>query len=444
MSVDSAIAKIADGIGKGACVVIDQRPWSAMSEIYRRFAAAIPVGRYVAIPSRDGATLRAMERVAGIRVNSLGIDFEKLKTAIGIGTPLVDGWSAQNAVLARRNADPDFQIVQVEARQSATATAADRWIPARPGTEASVALAECERLRANGPALLVADGDACAGFDDSEVDAIAAANWELARDALRLRSKLAWESEPGVRLQSIQDRTVGVLILGDAANGDVIAWPEIERKLAPGALIATLSPYADSLARRAHIRIPGFAAYEAAADVPTPPYAKDSSYEVAAALHPKPLGGISPAEVLSRIVPDLDADLDAVIKDRIAASKKAGAAKTARMPNGIAAREPSAVEAPALAAVSFGWRGNGAGLSSPLITKLYQESGLRPGSLLARIHPVTANTHGLHDRERAAIEVNGTIREKNICIDPAVMPGVIEMADAIGCRWAPATMRRMS
>jgi hypothetical protein len=442
--LDSAVAKIEDAVGKGACLVVDQRPGRAMSEIYRRFAAALPDGHYVAIPSRDGATLRAMERMVGIPAGSLGIDFDQLKTLIGIGTPLLDGWAAQNSVLARRRADPDFRILQVEARQSVTATAADRWIPARPGTEVRVALAECERLRANGPVLLIADGDACAGFDDSELDAVAAANWKLARGALTRRNKLPWESDTGVPLESIEDRSVRILILGDASNGDVIAWTEIERKLASGALIVSLSPYADPLAHRAHIRIPAFAAYEAAQDVPTPPYARDSSYEIAAALHPKPLGGISPADVLRRILPDLDADLDKVIKDRTASLKKAGVAITAPVPDGIAAREPGVVEAPALAVVSFGWRGTAAGLSTPLITKLYQESGLRPGSLLARMHPETAKAYGLRDRERAGIEVNGTIREKTVCTDPAVMPGVIEIADAIGSRWAPAAMRRIS
>ncbi len=442
--LDSAVAKIAQAVTNGPCVVVDQRPGRAMSEIYQRFAAAIPDGHYVAVPPRDGTTLRAMERVARLPAGSLGIDFEQLATVVGIGTPLLDGWAAQNSVLARRRADPDFRIVQVEARQSVTATAADRWIPARPGAEARVAIAEGESLRASGPALLIADGDACGAFDDSEVEAIATANWEFARGAVTRRPALAWESNPGVSLQSIEDRSVRVLILGDATNGDVIPWGDIERKLAPGALIVSLSPYADPLARRAHIRIPGYAAYEAAQDLPTPPYAKTSSYEVAAALHPKPLGGLSPAEVLHRIVPALETDLDTVMKDRTAALQKAGTAITAPAQDGIAAREPGAVEAPALAVVSFGWRGNGAGLSSPLMSKLYQESGLRPGSLLARMHPDTAKAYGLRDRERAAIEVNGTMREKTVCTDPAVMPGVIEIADAIGVRCAPAMMRRIA
>jgi hypothetical protein len=444
MALDAAVATIAEAAQKGRCVIVDQRPGRAMSEIYRRFAAALPDAHYVAMPSRDGATLRAMERLAGLPADSLGVDFDRLRMMVGAGTPLLDGWAAQARVAARRKADPEFRLIQIEARQSATASGADEWIPARPGTEASVALAMEERLVKSGPAMVIADGDACAGFDARELEAIAALNLKVAGAALTRRRRLPWAVERGPGLDSIEGRSVRVLILGDATNGEAISWADMERTLAPDALIVSFSPYADGLSRRARISIPAFAAYEAAEDVPAPPYAKDASYGIAAPLHAKPLGGISPAEVLGRVMPGLEGQLEEVRKDRAARSGKTGGSMTPKL-NEVAARGLSAVEAPDLAAVSFGWRGNGAGVSSPLITKLYQESGLRPGSLLARIHPDTAAAYGLRNRDRAAVEVNGTIREKTVCVDPAVLPRVVEIAEsAIGARWAPATLRRLS
>jgi hypothetical protein len=443
IALDAAVARMADAVRKGRCVIVDQRPGRAMSEIYRRFAAALPDGQYVAMPSRDGSTLRAMEQLAALPPNSLGVDFERLRTIVGVGTPLLDGWSAQARLAARRKVDARFRVIQIEARESATAIGADEWIPARPGAEVSAALAIGERLVS--PAMVIADGDACAGFETRELNAIAALNLKIAGQALTIGRKLPWAVERGSGLAAIEDRSVRVLILGDATNGEAVSWGDIARTLAPDTLIVSFSPYADSLSRRARISIPSFAAYEAEEDVPPAPYAKDANYAIAPPLHAKPLGGVSPADVLSRIVPGLRGQLEQVMNDRAAGLRESGGSMSAPRLNEVAARALGAVEAPALAAVSFGWRGNGAGVSSPLFTKLYQESGLRPGSLLARIHPDTAASHGLKNRDRAAVEVNGTIQEKNVCIDPAVMPGVIEIAESVfGARWAPATLRRIS
>jgi anaerobic selenocysteine-containing dehydrogenase len=65
---------------------------------------------------------------------------------------------------------------------------------------------------------------------------------------------------------------------------------------------------------------------------------------------------------------------------------------------------------------------------SPLMTKLYQESGLRRLNNQADINPETAVALGLSNRSRALVETpSGTVRVE-IRFDPGVMPGVIQVA----------------
>ena len=65
---------------------------------------------------------------------------------------------------------------------------------------------------------------------------------------------------------------------------------------------------------------------------------------------------------------------------------------------------------------------------SPLMTKLYQESGLRRLLNQADINPATARAYGLADRGGAVIETpSGSLRVE-VRFDPGVMPGVIHVA----------------
>ncbi len=65
---------------------------------------------------------------------------------------------------------------------------------------------------------------------------------------------------------------------------------------------------------------------------------------------------------------------------------------------------------------------------SPLMTKLYEESGLRRLLNQADIHPATASSLGLEDRGGAVIETpSGNLRVE-VRFDPGVMPGVIYVA----------------
>ncbi len=292
-----------------------------MSEAYRRFASLLPHGNYAAVPPRDGATLRTMEQLAGVKPESLGVDFTRLKTVIGVGTPLLDGWPEQVRLVASRKAG--LRVIQVDARESATATAADEWHRTAPGREVAKAVELTARFEKDGPVLVIADGDpGSAGFTAQELEAVAAVNLRCARSALTARTPLPWAAAPQPTLDAIPDRSVRLLIIGDSSNGDAIAWKSIEPKLVPGALVVSLSPYLDAITHRADIVLPAPAAYETAADVVTRPYASQSAYAAAPALHPMPLGGMQPFQVLKAITPALDAAPQQIVEQRLAAMPK--------------------------------------------------------------------------------------------------------------------------
>jgi anaerobic selenocysteine-containing dehydrogenase len=77
----------------------------------------------------------------------------------------------------------------------------------------------------------------------------------------------------------------------------------------------------------------------------------------------------------------------------------------------------------------FGWRGAvGNGQVSPVMSKLYQESGLRNLANQAFINPDTGSANGLVDGAPALLKTpRGAVTAK-MQFDPAVMPGVIHVA----------------
>lgn len=107
--------------------------------------------------------------------------------------------------------------------------------------------------------------------------------------------------------------------------------------------------------------------------------------------------------------------------DSYAAMAKAGEGRLA------AARESEAGYP--LVLMSFGMRGVPDDAQvSPLMTKLFQESGLRRLLNQADINPATARAAGLGNRASALVETaSGSVRVE-IRLDPGVMPGVIHVA----------------
>jgi anaerobic selenocysteine-containing dehydrogenase len=72
--------------------------------------------------------------------------------------------------------------------------------------------------------------------------------------------------------------------------------------------------------------------------------------------------------------------------------------------------------------------GNYLGPATPLMTKLYQESGLRQASNQAAIHPDTARQCGLPEGARAMLQTRCGKCEVRVLFDAGVMPGVVRLA----------------
>jgi anaerobic selenocysteine-containing dehydrogenase len=70
--------------------------------------------------------------------------------------------------------------------------------------------------------------------------------------------------------------------------------------------------------------------------------------------------------------------------------------------------------------------GGGVGQISPLLTKVYQESGLRFTSDIALIEPATAAAAGLEDGDVAYVETRRGSHRMRITLDSSVLPGVIQ------------------
>jgi anaerobic selenocysteine-containing dehydrogenase len=76
---------------------------------------------------------------------------------------------------------------------------------------------------------------------------------------------------------------------------------------------------------------------------------------------------------------------------------------------------------------------------SPLLSKLYRESGLRRSANAATVNPETGRDHSITDGCRAIVKTPVAAFKVQVAFDPAVMPGVIEMA-MVGQAVSPANM----
>jgi hypothetical protein len=199
----------------------------------------------------------------------------------------------------------------------------------------------------------------------------------------------------------VEDGSIGVVIAVGA-----FPWRQMERKLGPHALVVNLSPWPDA---RADYVVPAPVAMESLRDVPAPFDAKEETLSLAAPLTQPPAGVMTPAEFLARLEPStgkvedaVNARVAAVHKTRrgsvisykdgtstplenlatagdLAKSLLAGAiwvdspVKDATVPPFSFLRKGRGVSAGG----PYGWRGvKGLGVS-PVLSKLYQESGLR-------------------------------------------------------------------
>ncbi|MCG8568427.1 MAG: molybdopterin-dependent oxidoreductase [Desulfobacterales bacterium] len=112
--------------------------------LFKHFMAAFGSSNTYTMPSLESYLDLTAETIHGPG-KTIGFDLENSDFVLSFGTGFIEGWGSPvacfkaNATRKERHA----KLYQVEPRLSNTAAAADKWIPAKPGTEADLALSMC-------------------------------------------------------------------------------------------------------------------------------------------------------------------------------------------------------------------------------------------------------------------------------------------------------------
>lgn len=455
-SAKEAAAAVAAVATRGSVAVLDLRPGRTASWTYRRAMAALPNGVYVA--AEEPACM---------------VNLAAARTVLSLGAPLLDGWGRPNRVFAAR---PNFRLIHAEAVESRTAALADEWLAVRPGTEAVLGravagtisarqaaeiaglaveqVAQLARaLREDGPALILAPQMT------SEV-----LGWNLqlggwGKTVLPRREPPApkeWKTAaPVTQLAAVPDGSLAALMIDESVPGGHVPWAAIQRKLAPDALVVSFA-WSREAQHATHV-LPTAVYPEALGDLPTAVDSPAAEFRLTVPLTPAPQGMVDPAEFISAL-----AGLDAkdALKERAAAihagghgvlrtyadgkstavketrfddfwkALNAGGSWTDEVRDSGNAPKPGDSSAPADDPVGL-WPfrlaidgPESAGLLSPLMGKLSQESRLRLGTHRAAMHPRC----GFEEGARAAIETPYGRCSIQVALDAGVPPGVVLVA----------------
>ena len=140
------ISGLRDRMKADAIVAIDGNPaQSTMSVMIERLMKTIGTPNYMRIPSAEETNLTATYLMQG-KTGPISYDLENADYILSFGAGLLEGWGSPGRVLNtwghwRSGAlKGKVKVVQIESRASNTASKADQWVAAKPGTEAALAL----------------------------------------------------------------------------------------------------------------------------------------------------------------------------------------------------------------------------------------------------------------------------------------------------------------
>jgi hypothetical protein len=265
---------------------------------------------------------------------------------------------------------------------------------------------------------------------------------------------------PETALDAVPDASLHFLLIDDATPGAPLPWKAITAKLAPGALVVAASWSTNGLARQAAFALPAISYLEGLHDVPAPPASASAGFALSLPLVEPASNAIEPVEWFGRLAGD-ETKLADRLKERafaIYAGKRGGMRSasgevaaassfkteaefwTAAMAGGRwqddadalalkAVRTPQPPfhleTAAALEIVPTAWMGADV---SPLMTKLWVESSLKPRTQQVFVHPDTAKRLALEHGARARIASSCGECLVEVALDAAVQPGVLQMA----------------
>ena len=265
---------------------------------------------------------------------------------------------------------------------------------------------------------------------------------------------------PETSLDGVPDASLHFLFIDDATPGAPLPWKAIASKLAPGAVVVSASWSTNGLARHANYALPAISYLEGLHDVPTPPASASARFALSLPLVEPAAKAIEPVEWFGRLAGD-ETKLADRLKERASAIypgkrgemhpasgevvrvstlKSAEEFWTAAMAGGRwqddaealtlkAGRTPQPPfrleSAATLEIVPTAWMGADV---SPLMTKLWVESSLKPRTQQVFLHPDTARRLALEHGARARITSSCGECSVEVALDAAVQPGVLQMA----------------
>jgi menaquinone reductase, molybdopterin-binding-like subunit len=142
---DRLVALTKQGEGYSLAAVDGNRSHSTLSLLIRKFLETLGKPTYARMPSLED-TYATVNRLMVGAAAPMAYDLEHADFVLSFGCGLIEGWGAPGRMLNawslwRSEAlKGKVKIVQVESRASNTASKADQWIAAKPGTEAALAL----------------------------------------------------------------------------------------------------------------------------------------------------------------------------------------------------------------------------------------------------------------------------------------------------------------
>jgi hypothetical protein len=368
--------------------------------------------------------------------------------------------------------------------RSALAGFAPQQVAARVGVAADRIEALARALAMQTPTVAIGGGEPGAGPLSADAErAIALLNVVLGsvgREGGLVPRRTLPAARTNARMASLENvapESVGVLLLDGADDGRALPWPVLRRVLAKDALVVSLSPFDVGLAAEAGLLVPAPAPLEAWDEVLPTADSPAAGYAVSAPVLKAPEGATDAVALAKRLAAALGLPLAAAshedrLRARVAAIHAEGRGRLFTRDGGgyaesvgqdagatwdtLAAGGCWLGEAPSAAAVvakaplpskavleswakptaeeglgliAFAARGAaGATPASPLLTKLYQESDLRPGATTAALHPRTAERLGLAHRQPVRIESAAGAVAAELRLDPTLPPDRVALA----------------
>ena len=260
-------------------------------------------------------------------------------------------------------------------------------------------------------------------------------------------------------LNAVPDGSLRFLFIDDSTPGAPLPWKTIASKLAPGALVVSASWSTNGLARQANYALPAVSYLEGLHDVPTPPAAASARFALSLPLVTPDSNAVEPVEWFGSLAGD-ETKLEARLKERAAViySCKRGEMRSASGDSIPAASLKSEEEFWIAAMAGAHWHDDSDALAlkasqtpqppfhmdaatklqilptawmgadvSPLMTKLWVESNLKPRMQEASLHPDTARQLALEHGTRARITSSCGECVVEVSLDGAVQPGVLQM-----------------